>query len=116
MTPESHMTDKPLAEVTEADIKVAAFQTLRRWSIAAGLGGSGKAADLRRRLVVKISGTTEKHSHGKTLCKICLAPAKVVVTKRQPMDDGRTLVTRSMRCEDKHHHTYPLKNIEGVIK
>lgn len=116
MTPEFTTADKPFAEVTEADIKVAPFQMLRRWSIAAGLGGAGNAEQIRRRLVAKVSGTVGTHTHGKTQCCICPALAKVTGNKRYPQKDGRTLLVRQMKCAGKHGHTFTLKCFEGVKK
>lgn len=106
---------KPFGEATEADIAIADYNTLRRWSISADLGADGKSADIRERLLETLrgaSGQPGKHTHGRTPCEICRKPAKVTVTKRKKMADGRTLVTRTMKCTGKHKHTYPLKNIE----
>jgi len=98
-------------DLTESDIKTAPYQTLRRWSVEAGLGAAGKASDIARRLIVALTGTTKKHTHGLTKCDICGHPVVVASTQRTPIDDGRTLVTRYMRCKGKHRHTYPLKEI-----
>ena len=106
---------KPFGEATEADIAIADDNTLRRWSISADLGADGKSADIRERLLetlTQAAGEPGKHTHGRTPCGICRKPAKVVGTKRTKMPDGRTLVTRTMKCSGKHKHTYPLKNIE----
>jgi len=106
---------KPFGEATEADIAAADYHTLRRWSISADLGADGKSADIRERLTAAISGASGpqgKHTHGRTPCEICGKPARVTNTKRTKMADGRTLVTRQMKCTGKHKHTYPLKKIE----
>jgi len=103
-------TTEPL---TEDEIAAADFQALRRMSKAAGLGVSGKADEIRGRLLDALARTTKTHTNARTRCKTCLAPVVVRNTRRTKMDDGRTLVTRSVRCTGKHRHTDTLKEIEA---
>jgi len=103
---------KPYGEVTEADIREATYPTLRAWSIEAGFGAAGKSHTLRHRLITdKRPGTTKTHTNGRTDCQVCGSPALVKKKVEEEMDDGRTLITRSMRCTGKHRHSYPLKEI-----
>jgi len=81
-----------------------------------GLSGAGKKVDLIKRLTIAKEGNMAKHVHGRTKCRICGERTAVMGTSRKKMSDGRILVTRQMRCVGKHHHTYPLKMIEGVAK
>ena len=50
---------------------------------------------------------------GTAKCEVCNLPAQVKSTKKTEMPDGRTLVTRQMKCTGRHGHTYPLKEIVG---
>lgn len=94
-------------------MNMAALQAICK---AEGLTVAGKKDDLIKRLKIAKDGRTDRHVNAGTKCRICGMPTVVQGTHKAKMADGRTMVTRKMKCTGKHRHTYPLKKIEGVAK
>ena len=98
----------PTETKTLNDLSIRELQSRAK---AAGLGTSRSKAALIERLEAIPAVRVTHHVHGTTLCRICRAKTKVTNTKKHTMADGRSLITRQMRCVGKHRHTYPLREI-----
>ncbi len=86
---------------------------LRQMCKDEGLAALGNKAELVKRLSIKKFGPSDTHEPARTKCKFCSAQVRVTGTHRDKMKDGRTMVTRQVRCAGRHRHSYPLKNIVG---
>ncbi|HUW18257.1 MAG TPA: hypothetical protein VMW16_03060 [Sedimentisphaerales bacterium] len=100
-----------LKEVTIDQLAKLKINELRHLCEEEGLETGGKRMDLFKRLFVQKTGRSDTFSPANTKCRICNEPVKVTGTQRRQLTEGRTLVTRQIRCTGKHRHTYPLKEI-----
>lgn len=105
-----------LASVAIAEIDEMPVDELKELSKIEGLPVTAKKrAELIRQLKTKKIGRDDRYSgRGQTKCCVCGAPVTVKGTIRTTLEDGRILVTRNVRCQGKHKHTYPLKDIIPV--
>ena len=72
---------------------------------------SGKKSDLLNQLIAKKCGRSRRYVGSLTTCKVCGAPVSVKSTQKEPMEDGRVIVIRQIKCLGKNAHRYPLKEI-----
>ena len=100
-----------LKEVTIDQLAELNINELRNLCKEEGLEIGGKRTDLFKRLFVQKTGRSDTFSPANTRCRICSNPVKVMGTQKRQLTDGRTLITRQIRCTGKHRHTYPLKEI-----
>lgn len=71
----------------------------------------GKREDFLNRVLAIRFGRTKKYIGAETRCTVCGNEVMVKGTNTTIMGDGRRLVVRSIRCKDRHAHTYQLKEI-----
>ena len=101
-----------LASVSIAEIEAMTVGELKELSKISALPVTGKRGELIKQLKVKKIGRADRYAGpGQTKCCVCDAAVTVKGTTRATLDDGRILITRSVRCQGKHKHTYPLKEI-----
>jgi len=94
-----------------AELKTKKLNELRSLCKIAGLATAGKKAELIDRLHAHTAGQSDRWVGKLTACKVCGARVMVSRTITQSLDDNRTLVTRYVRCQGRHRHTYPLKEV-----
>ena len=93
------------------ELKELKMNPLRKLCKDVGLLASGKKKELLDRLILKKQGVSERFVGSLTICHICSAKVRIRNTSRREMEDGRVMVTRTVRCLGKHNHTYPLKEV-----
>ena len=100
-----------LSTISDADIKAMKVDDLKELCEDQQLPKGGVKKDMVKRILLAKHGRSDKYVGANTICKVC--PAKVVVTgtKSEPTTDGKTLITRQMKCRGKNTHRYPLKEI-----
>lgn len=106
--------DEPrLATLDDTAIKAMNGKELAALCKLEELPQKGSKDDKLKRLFLKKYGQSDKYVNLMTKCNICQQAVQVQKTDSKPMQDGRTLVTRYVKCVGVRHHTYPLKNIVG---
>lgn len=109
----------PLAEISTEGLGKRTKAYLAGLCRSAGLPDDG----LKAELIERLTGAKESrvpglrpgdagHVHGRTRCRYCGAGVRVMRTARQELEDDRTLITRYVRCNGRHQHSYPIKEIE----
>ena len=111
MSDSNDNTPVDLAKIEDADIQAMSAKDLAELCEDQPLQKKGNKKTLMERLFLKKHGQSSQYVMLMTKCKICHAKVRVTNTKKKPMGDGRTLVTRTVKCRGKHCHTYALKNI-----
>ncbi len=104
---------------SSAELAALGFKELRAVAKEAGLPANGGKEELIARL---IAGPPEQSKSpvpatfepGEMKCHICDAQADVIATSKEPMSDGRILVTRTMRCRGRHRHRWPHKQTRAA--
>jgi len=85
---------------------------LRRMCREKGLPTGGTKKELSQRLLTEATAGTDRFAGAGTLkCKVCSLTVKVTSTQKTTLEDGRTLITRQVKCTGKHGHTYSLPEI-----
>ena len=107
---------KRLDEMTILDLQKMDVNKLRGRCKAAGLSGKGAKDALIERLRPRVRRITRRYIEGVTTCAYCPADIMVTGTDKQPMADGRVMVTRQIKCKGKHNHKYPLKETVSADK
>ena len=100
-----------LSNVSLEEINKMKMAELRQLCKAEGLKIGGPKNELQQRLRIRKTGRSDRYVGQETRCAICGERIKVTCTISTVMDDGRTLITRTVRCSGKNKHTYPLKEI-----
>ncbi len=104
-------TEIKLSDVSLEGINKMKVAKLRQLCKTEGLKIGGSKNELAERLRIRKTGRSDRYIGQDTRCIICSEKVKVICIARSDMDDGRTLVTRTVRCSGKNKHTYPLKEI-----
>ncbi len=98
-----------LSEIGIDKLKALGKKQLAAICRAEDLPCSGKKSDLVNQLIAKKFGTSKRYVGSLTTCKVCAAGVMVKGTRTEPMDDGRVMVIRQIKCKGKNAHRYPLK-------
>ena len=106
-------TNEPidLTKIEDADIKSMNAADLAEFCGDQGLKKKGRKEELIARLMTKKYGQSGRYIQGLTKCRFCQADVVVTGTKKQPDGEGKTMITRQIKCRGKHSHRYPLKEI-----
>ncbi len=99
-----------LKTIQDSEIEAMTGKDLAELCEDQGLAKKGNKKTLIGRIFLKKYGRGNKYVGLMTKCKVCGAKVRVTGTKKESMDDGRTMVTRGIKCYGKHAHTYTLKN------
>ena len=99
-----------LQEIGTDEIKDMKLNELRTLCSTEELPVSGKKDELVDRLLIKKLGKSDRFVPGSIKCLICGAKARVTKTVKQSYE-GKTLITRQVKCDGKNRHTYPIKEI-----
>jgi len=105
------LADISIENITRLDVK-----ELTDLCKKVGLSAVGRKKDLIEKLVIKKSGKSGAYTGQFTKCQFCGEKVRVMNTRNQNMLDGRILVIRSVRCDGKHRHQYPLTSIVSPDK
>ena len=105
-----------LENFTDPQLKELSHRDLIELSKNEEISWNHSAEQLVANLICKKHGQSQKYICRRTICKFCGAPIRVMGTQRKTMEDGRVLVTRSVKCIGRHRHSYPLKEIIGNSK
>ena len=100
-----------LSDVKAGDIGEMKINQLRELCRIEEMKVGGSKKELIDRLLIKKTGRSDRYTSQFPKCRVCGAKVIVKGTDRKPLDDGRTLVTRNIRCIGKHRHTYPIKEL-----
>jgi len=100
-----------LSDVKAGDIGEMKMNQLRELCRIEEMKVGGSKKELIDRLLIKKTGRSDRYAGQQTCCRICGARVIVKGTDSKTLDDGRTVVTRNIRCLGRHKHTYPLKEI-----
>lgn len=104
---------KELADMSLEDLERLSDKALKKLCKAEDMTTDGKKEERFNRLYAKRFGLTKRYIGAETRCQFCGEAVRVKGTVKEPQADGRVLVTRSIKCVGKHHHTYPLSQFEG---
>ena len=108
-------TIEDLKKIDDNSIKEMKVDEMKSLCKRFDLPQKGNKKTLLETIFLAMYGYSDTYVRLMTVCKICNAGVKVLSTKKgEPMEDGRVMVTRQLKCIGKRHHTYPLKNIIGV--
>ena len=108
---EQNENEKPidLKTIEDSEIEEMKSKDLAELCADQGLKKKGDKKTLIGRIFLKKYGRGSKYVGLMTKCKVCGAKVRVTSTKTQPMEDGRTMITRGIKCYGRHCHTYTLK-------
>lgn len=97
----------------ETKMKRPSINNLRDECQRRGLPIGGSKKELAERLAVAEGGVANRYVGGGIAlkCQICNLRAKVTKTASRDLGDGRTLITRQVKCIGRHGHTYPIREI-----
>lgn len=111
--------EKEPPETEESSLMKVSLEAIQKLGVAAlkkhcadhGMDKSGKRPELLDKVLAIRFGRTRMYVGAETRCSVCGKEVSVKGTRKEAMGNGKTLVTRTVKCRGRHGHTYPLKNI-----
>lgn len=101
---------KPTLEtLSDEEIKDMSAQKLSDLCKDEDLVQKGTKNDKIKRLFLKKYGISDRYVNLMTKCRVCHHAVRVIGTDTKKLPDGRTFVTRNVKCIGRHRHTYPIK-------
>ncbi len=104
---------KALADMSLEDLEGMSDKALKKLCKEEDMVTDGKKEERFNRLYAKRFSLTKRYIGAETCCQFCGEKVRVKNTAKEQQADGRILVTRSMKCVGRHHHTYSLSQFEG---
>ncbi len=117
-TPETETTPELDTSKTfeKAELNDLTVTSLKEICIVRRVSAAGKKAELVDRIMKSQGAITDRWVQGLTVCKVCRQKVTVRKTSKSPLSEGRTLITRNVRCTGRHRHRYPLKEVVTPTK